>query len=59
MDGRTVLAIAHRLSTIQNADWVVVLEDGEVVEEGPYAELLERNGHLSTYHDIQFQLAGS
>ena len=59
MDGRTVLAIAHRLSTIQNADWVVVLEDGEVVEEGPYTELLERNGHLSTYHDIQFQLAGS
>jgi len=55
MDGRTVLAIAHRLSTIQNADWVVVLEDGEVVEEGPYAELLARNGHLSTYHDIQFQ----
>ena len=59
MDGRTVLAIAHRLSTIQNADWVVVLENGRVVEEGPYAELLARNGHLSTYHEIQFQLAGS
>ncbi|MFO8100159.1 MAG: ABC transporter ATP-binding protein [Salinibacter sp.] len=57
MDGRTVLAIAHRLSTIQNADWVVVIEDGRIVEEGPYDELLARNGHLSKYHDLQFQLS--
>ncbi|MFP4228871.1 MAG: ABC transporter ATP-binding protein, partial [Salinivenus sp.] len=56
MDGRTVIAIAHRLSTIQNADWVVVLEEGRIVEEGPYAELLDRNGRLSEYHDLQFQL---
>jgi len=53
-EGRTVIAIAHRLSTIENADWVVVLEDGRVVEQGPYAELLARRGQLWTYHSMQF-----
>ena len=58
MAGRTVLAIAHRLSTIQNADWVVVLEDGRIVEQGPYRELLERRGHLWNYHSLQFHAVG-
>jgi subfamily B ATP-binding cassette protein MsbA len=53
-EGRTVIAIAHRLSTIENADWVVVLEDGRVVEQGPYAELLARRGQLWRYHSLQF-----
>ena len=53
-EGRTVIAIAHRLSTIENADWVVVLEDGRIVEQGPYAELLARRGQLWTYHSLQF-----
>jgi ABC-type multidrug transport system fused ATPase/permease subunit len=57
MEGRTVIAIAHRLSTIENADWVIVLEDGEVVEQGPYEELLALEGHLWTYHNLQFQKA--
>jgi subfamily B ATP-binding cassette protein MsbA len=57
MRGRTVIAIAHRLSTIENADWVVVLEDGSVVEEGTYAELIGRREHLWKYHSIQFQQA--
>ena len=57
MEGRTVVAIAHRLSTIENADWVVVLEDGRVVEQGPYETLLEKKGHLWNYHSIQFQAA--
>jgi len=57
MRGRTVIAIAHRLSTIENADWVVVLEDGRVVEEGTYADLIGRREHLWKYHSIQFQQA--
>lgn len=57
MQGRTVLAIAHRLSTIENADWVVVLEEGRVVEQGPYDALLEEQGQLWEYHSVQFQRA--
>ncbi len=56
MDGRTVIAIAHRLSTLENADWVVVMEDGVVVEQGQYKELLDRKGRLWTYHALQYQL---
>jgi subfamily B ATP-binding cassette protein MsbA len=59
MSDRTVLAIAHRLSTIENADWVVVLEDGEIVEQGTYADLIERRGQLWEYHSVQYQMAGS
>lgn len=57
MEDRTVIAIAHRLSTVEHADWVVVLENGEVVEQGTYEDLLERRGFLWKYHSIQYQLA--
>jgi subfamily B ATP-binding cassette protein MsbA len=57
MRGRTVIVIAHRLSTVENADHVVVLDDGRVVEDGTYSELLERKGHLWSYHRLQFQEA--
>lgn len=42
MKGRTVLTIAHRLSTIQNADTIAVLKDGQIVEQGTYQELLQK-----------------
>ena len=51
--GRTVIAIAHRLSTIAKADKVVVLEQGRIVEQGNYQELLERRGNLWKYHQMQ------
>ena len=51
--GRTVIAIAHRLSTIANADKVVVMEGGRVVEQGSYQTLLEEQGSLWKYHEMQ------
>lgn len=54
--GRTVIAIAHRLSTIIRADKVVVLEQGRVVEQGGYQELLEQRGSLWKYHQMQHDL---
>ena len=58
MRDRTVITIAHRLSTIENADKVVVLEQGRVVEAGLYRELLNAKGHLWEFHRLQqFQAA--
>ncbi len=53
MQNRTVITIAHRLSTIENADKVLVLEEGRVVERGSYHELLARNGRFSEFHNLQ------
>ena len=51
---RTTIMIAHRLSTIVNADQIVVLDDGQVVERGTHEELLERNG---VYADLWYRQA--
>ncbi|MGI8501326.1 MAG: heterocyst formation ABC transporter subunit HepA [Hassallia sp.] len=56
--GRTVIAIAHRLSTIAKADKVVVLEQGRLVEQGSYQELLNQRGKLWEYHKTQYQELG-
>ncbi|WP_209329406.1 ABC transporter ATP-binding protein [Lunatimonas salinarum] len=53
MKNRTTLVIAHRLSTIQNADWIVVLDDGKIVEEGTHAELLFKEGLYARLIDMQ------
>jgi subfamily B ATP-binding cassette protein MsbA len=54
--GRTVIAIAHRLSTIAKADKVVVLENGRIVEQGNYQELLKLRGKLWQYHNTQHEM---
>lgn len=54
MKGRTTLVVAHRLSTIENADRIVVMENGRITEIGSHAELLGRNGTYAVLHRLQF-----
>jgi len=55
MRNRTTLVIAHRLSTIENADMILVMEHGSIVERGSHAELIEKNGAYARLHQMQFQ----
>ncbi|CAN5518145.1 ABC transporter ATP-binding protein [soil metagenome] len=55
MQGRTVIMIAHRLSTIRNADKIIVLKDGVVVEEGSNDDLVARGGVYADLHRIQYE----
>ncbi|GAB4422995.1 MAG: ABC transporter ATP-binding protein [Anaerolineae bacterium] len=55
MRSRTTFVIAHRLSTITNADWIVVLDEGRIVEQGTHAELLARRGLYAKLHEMQFR----
>ena len=54
MQNRTTLIIAHRLSTIENADRILVMEQGEIVESGSHAALLAQNGHYAKLYQKQF-----
>ena len=54
MEGRTTFIVAHRLSTIRNADLILVLKDGNIIEQGKHEELLARGGFYSTLYNSQF-----
>ena len=55
MPDRTTLVIAHRLSTIEHADQVLVLDDGQLVEQGTHAELIAKGGVYAHLHRMQFR----
>ena len=57
MHGRTSFVIAHRLSTIRNADMILVVRDGDIVESGNHDELLEKGGFYAELYNSQFEQA--
>lgn len=56
MEGRTSFIVAHRLSTIQNADIILVMQDGKIIEQGKHQELLEKDGFYTKLYNSQFAL---
>lgn len=57
MKGRTSFIIAHRLSTIKDADMILVMKDGDIVEQGTHDQLLEKGGFYADLYNSQFENA--
>ena len=57
MEGRTSFVIAHRLSTIKNADLILVMKDGDIIESGNHEDLLSRGGFYAELYNSQFDKA--
>jgi ATP-binding cassette subfamily B protein len=56
MEGRTSFIIAHRLSTIKNADLILVMNEGNIIETGSHEQLMKRNGFYAEPYNSQFAL---
>lgn len=59
MEGRTSFIIAHRLSTIKNADLILVMKDGDIIEQGNHQQLLAKNGFYADLYNTQFEESAS
>ena len=57
MEGRTSFIVAHRLSTIQEADLILVMKDGNIIEQGRHRELLEKKGFYAHLYESQFAVS--
>ena len=55
MKGRTSFVIAHRLSTIRDADLILVMKDGDIIEQGTHESLLAKNGFYANLYNSQFE----
>ena len=55
MKGRTSFVIAHRLSTIRDADLILVMKDGDIIEQGKHHELLDQDGFYAKLYNSQFE----
>lgn len=56
VNGKTLILISHRISTLKDADWILVMDEGEIVEEGTHIELIKKNGVYSSLFRIQREL---
>ena len=55
MQGRTSFIVAHRVSTIQEADVILVMKDGNIIEQGNHASLIQQNGFYAKLYNSQFE----
>ena len=58
MEGRTSFIVAHRLSTIREADVILVMKDGNIIEQGNHDTLLAKDGFYAKLYNSQFETAG-
>ena len=57
MEGRTSFVVAHRLSTIKEADVILVMKDGDIIEQGTHEGLLKKNGFYAQLYNSQYKVS--